>query len=139
MRILDSDTLSHLWANHELVGKRLAACADSEIAISSVTKCEILRMRCENLLKASGIFDLLTAQTRLDRTEQQLGRLVVIPFEESAGKVLERLEKNKKLKKIGRADLLIASIALANDAVLVTRNLKHFRQVPDLMLENWVD
>jgi tRNA(fMet)-specific endonuclease VapC len=82
---------------------------------------------------------LLTAQTRLDRTEQQVGRLVVIPFEESAGTVLERLEKNKKLKKIGRADLLIASIALANDAVLVTRNLKHFRQVPDLMLENWVD
>jgi len=26
-----------------------------------------------------------------------------------------------------------------NDATLVTRNLKHFRQVPNLKVENWVD
>jgi tRNA(fMet)-specific endonuclease VapC len=122
MRLLDSDTLSHLWANHELVVKRLADCEDTEIAISSVTKCEILRARCENLLKASGTNDLLTAQRRLDRTELLLGRLFVVPFEEAAGNVLDRLENHKKLKKIGRADLLIASIALANDAVLVSRN-----------------
>jgi len=43
------------------------------------------------------------------------------------------------LKKIGRADLLVASVALANRAVLVTRNLRHFRQTPNLELENWVD
>jgi tRNA(fMet)-specific endonuclease VapC len=41
--------------------------------------------------------------------------------------------------KIGRADLLVASIALANRATLVTRNLRHFREVPGLSLENWVD
>jgi tRNA(fMet)-specific endonuclease VapC len=33
----------------------------------------------------------------------------------------------------------IASFALANDVTLVTRNLKHFRQVPGLKVENWVD
>jgi tRNA(fMet)-specific endonuclease VapC len=43
------------------------------------------------------------------------------------------------LKKIGRADLLIASIARANKAILVTRNLKDFRQVPGLQVENWAD
>jgi tRNA(fMet)-specific endonuclease VapC len=41
--------------------------------------------------------------------------------------------------KIGRADMLIASIYLANRAVLVTRNVKHFKQFPDLNVENWVD
>jgi predicted nucleic acid-binding protein len=46
---------------------------------------------------------------------------------------------DRKLKKIGRSDLLIASITLANDAILVTRNLRHFRQVPHLQAENWVD
>jgi tRNA(fMet)-specific endonuclease VapC len=51
----------------------------------------------------------------------------------------DRLRPNKKLKKIGRADLLIACIALANRATLVTRNLKHFRLVPGLRVENWVD
>jgi tRNA(fMet)-specific endonuclease VapC len=45
----------------------------------------------------------------------------------------------EKLKKIGRADLLIAAIALANRAILVTRNLKDFRNVAGLPLENWAD
>ncbi len=43
------------------------------------------------------------------------------------------------VEKIGRADLLIAAITLAREATLVTRNVKHFRQVPGLKVENWVD
>ena len=38
-----------------------------------------------------------------------------------------------------RADLLIAIIALANHGTLVTRNLKDFRLVPGLQVENWAD
>ena len=51
----------------------------------------------------------------------------------------DRLRQNKKLKRIGRSDLLIAAITLANRATLVTRNLKDFRQVPGLQVENWAD
>jgi len=43
------------------------------------------------------------------------------------------------LRKIGRADLLIASIALASSATLATRNLKDFAFVPGLRTENWAD
>jgi tRNA(fMet)-specific endonuclease VapC len=139
MHLLDSDTLSHLWANHERVVERLRQCEDAEIGTTSITKSEILRTRCENLLKAASGDELLKAQRRLDRSEQKLSELTVAPFDEAASAVLSRLEQVKKLKKIGRADLLIASIALANDATLVTRNLKHFRQVPNLKVENWVD
>lgn len=49
------------------------------------------------------------------------------------------MRQEKKLKKIGRADLLIASIALAERALLVTRNLKDFKQIPGLHVENWAD
>lgn len=35
------------------------------------------------------------------------------------------------------ADILIAGIALANDATLVTRNTKHFERIEGLGLENW--
>jgi tRNA(fMet)-specific endonuclease VapC len=35
--------------------------------------------------------------------------------------------------------MLIASIALGQRATLVTRNLRHFRQIPGLTLENWAD
>ena len=51
----------------------------------------------------------------------------------------DKLRRNKRLKKIGRANLLIASITLAHRATLVTRNLRHFRQVPGLNVESWID
>ena len=35
------------------------------------------------------------------------------------------------------ADILVAGIAPLHDAVLVTRNLKHFRRVEGLRLESW--
>ncbi len=38
---------------------------------------------------------------------------------------------------IGNMDLLLASHALAADAVLVTRNVREFSRVPDLACENW--
>ena len=63
----------------------------------------------------------------------------VVSIEERVIAEFDRLRQNKKLKKIGRADLLIAAITLANRATLVTRNLKDFRNVAGLRLENWVD
>jgi tRNA(fMet)-specific endonuclease VapC len=39
---------------------------------------------------------------------------------------------------IGPSDLWIASQALAEDAILVTDNLREFSRVPDLRLENWL-
>lgn len=35
------------------------------------------------------------------------------------------------------ADILIAGTALAHDAILVTRNLKHFERIEGLRLESW--
>lgn len=34
--------------------------------------------------------------------------------------------------------MLIAAVALANDAVLVTHNIKHFEYIEDLRLEDWL-
>ncbi len=139
MHLLDTDTLSHLWARHERVVQRATEVGDAELGVTSITKAEILRRRCENLLKAETAEDTLKAQQRLDRSEQRLSRLMIVPFDEPAARQLALLWKVDRLKRIGRADLLIASIALANDVTLVTRNLKHFRQVPNLKVVNWVD
>ena len=84
---------------------------------------------------------------------QSAAQAVLSPIEEGAsrafkpvrdlvntvGGVFSASGENKKLKKIGRADLLIACITLAQRATLVTRNLKDFRQVPGLPVENWLD
>jgi predicted nucleic acid-binding protein len=35
-------------------------------------------------------------------------------------------------------DMLIAAVALANDAILVTHNTKHFENIDGLVLEDWL-
>lgn len=47
------------------------------------------------------------------------------------------LSAELKSNTIGDPDLLIASIALSNKQVLVTRNKKHFERVPELEVEGW--
>lgn len=39
---------------------------------------------------------------------------------------------------IGTMDLRIAAIAIANEATLLSRNLKDFARVPDLKVEDWL-
>ncbi len=39
--------------------------------------------------------------------------------------------------RIGTKDLRIAAICLANGSTLLTRNLRHFEQVPNLKAEDW--
>ena len=50
--------------------------------------------------------------------------------------------KNTELENRGTplflADLQIASISLAHDMVLITGNIKHFRRIPNLKVENWL-
>jgi tRNA(fMet)-specific endonuclease VapC len=53
------------------------------------------------------------------------------------GKLRAGLEKSGSL--IGAYDLLIAAHALALQLTLVTNNLREFRRVPGLRLENWAD
>lgn len=137
--LLDTDTLTHLHAGNANVINRLNSLEDAEIAITIITKIEILWGRIDYLLKAFSGEDLLKAQNLFSRSETLLNQLPVILINASSANQFDRLQNVSKYRKIGRADLLIASITLANQATLVTRNLRHFRQFPNLSLENWVD
>jgi len=139
MYLLDTDTLSHFWTGNPRVVRHVSEIPDGEIGITSITKAEVLRRRCENLLKADDPLEMLKAQERLDKTEVRLTALLILPFDIAAARKFAQLASVDRLKRIGRADLLIASIALGNDATLAARNLKHFRQVPGLRVVNWVD
>jgi tRNA(fMet)-specific endonuclease VapC len=138
MIVLDTDTYTlHQHAHHRVVeGCRTA----SEVpAITIVTQMEVLRGRHDAVIKAEDGARLLRAQQVLGLTLQHMTQFPVVAFDASSAAEFDRLRGNKKLKKIGRRDLLIAAITLANRATLVTRNLRDFRQVPGLQVENWVD
>lgn len=139
MYLLDTDTLTHLHFGNSNVVKRLKAVGDLEVGITIITKVEILRGRLDRLLKTETGIDLLKAQELLFRTEELLNELLIVPISQAASLEFDRLRAVSKYRKIGRADLLIASITLANRATLVTRNLRHFQQISGLRVENWVD
>lgn len=61
--------------------------------------------------------------------------IAVVDFDERASQEFERLRRSSL--RMGTMDLKIAAIAIAIDAVLLTRNLRDFRKVPGLQIEDW--
>ena len=139
MYILDTDTLTYLHAGHTKVVQRLRQLDNPDVGTTVITKIEILRGRFDYALKAETGRELLKAHRLLARTEELLAQILILSFDEAAASRFDSIRSQRGLRKVGRADLLIASIALSRRATLVTRNLKHFRQIPGLLLENWVD
>lgn len=138
MILLDTDTLTLLFQGHPGVASRMRA-AEPDVATTIITRIEVLQGRFAAILKAADADQLQQAHERLRLSEDQFTTLAVLPIDASAAKQFEQLLRNKKLKKIGRGDLLIASIALAQKATLATRNLRDFQQVPGLKAENWAE
>ncbi|MCZ6886599.1 MAG: PIN domain-containing protein [Rickettsia endosymbiont of Ixodes persulcatus] len=68
-----------------------------------------------------------------------LNKVEVISFSAKCafyyGELRSMLEKKGTI--IGSNDLLIASHVLAENATLVTNNIKEFKRIPNLILENW--
>jgi tRNA(fMet)-specific endonuclease VapC len=139
MHLLDTDTLTHLHAGHPQVIAQLRVVDDPVVGTTIITKSELLRGRIDFLLKAATGAELLRAQQWFTRTEELLAQILIVPFDETAATEFDRLHVNKAYRKIGRADLLIASIVLANRATLVTRNVRHFRQIHGITVINWID
>lgn len=74
------------------------------------------------------------------RVNQLLDAIEILPLEPKAdqhyGRIRSQLEKTGT--PIGGNDLLIAAQALATDAVLVTDNVREFKRVKGLRVENWL-
>jgi tRNA(fMet)-specific endonuclease VapC len=139
MVLLDTDTLTHLHANHARTAQSFRACPDPVIGATIVTRIEIVRGRYEFLLKADTNEQFLRAQVLLLDAEKRLQEMLIVPLDPYSLERFQALRRVKGLKKIRRTDMLIASIALSNDATLVTRNTRDFKLVPMLKIANWVD
>jgi tRNA(fMet)-specific endonuclease VapC len=58
-------------------------------------------------------------------------------LDERAANQFETLRASKI--RLGTMDLKIAAIALVNQALLLSRNLRDFKQVPGLRVEDWLE
>jgi tRNA(fMet)-specific endonuclease VapC len=139
MHVLDTDIASLLYygKNSKVLERYHAFPTDQKLILSPITRAQLITGRCESLLKAATGDELLIAEKRLNDTLGWVDTFEVVRVEHEAAKLFDELKLNKKLRKIGLADLLTACICLAEDATLVTRNVKDFELVPNLKIENW--
>jgi tRNA(fMet)-specific endonuclease VapC len=65
----------------------------------------------------------------------------IVPFDEKCARAYARIRADLETRgcRIGEIDMEIAATALANQAVLVTNNVKGFSRVPGLSFESWYD
>lgn len=143
MFILDTDTLSLLWHGNETVADRVRMVGEQisvPLFISRITYLEAVDGRIRHVFTADGPTNLQKAIRRFFETINQLNTLQILEFSDQAYEIFGKLKANTKLRKLGPKDIQIASIVLACDnAILVTRNVKHFALVPGLKVENWAD
>lgn len=138
MFVLDTDTMTLLERGQVRVCERLRT-VDEEVVTTEITRIEILQGRFASVIKAADGEQLLLTQQRLTQAESRLRSIPILLINSEVAAAFDQLRENKKLKKIGRRDMLIAAMTLANQATLVTCNLKDFRLVSGLRVENWAD
>lgn len=79
--------------------------------------------------------DQIFAYGRLHRFLESYRDTRVLDFDAKAVEIYKEL-KSKKIR-VGTTDLKIAPIAVANSALLISRNLTDFERVPNLSVEDW--
>jgi tRNA(fMet)-specific endonuclease VapC len=131
MIILDSDhCVAILRAQLDLTGR---VSADQELAVTTVSVGELVH----------GASKSQRAADKLARLDVLLAAVIILPYDEWSarrfGQIKAQLEKTGET--IGDLDLQIASIALHQDAALVTHNQRHFSRLSTLtglVVEDWL-
>lgn len=121
--------IAFLKGEEQQVRDRLLAVTPGECFLCSVVKAELL-FGARNSAKVS---------SNLARLETFFEPFESLPFDDRAAEIYgsTRTQLARAGTPIGSNDLMIASIALATDATLVSRNQGEFRRVAGLRLETW--
>lgn len=132
MYMLDTNICIYIIKHkHKSVIDRFKKLNNASIYISSITYSELLY----GAEKSANVAKNLLALTMF------LSNIEILPYDESAsidyGFIRAKLEKNGMT--IWPLDMLIAAHAKSLNITLVSNNLKEFKIVDGLKLENWVE
>jgi tRNA(fMet)-specific endonuclease VapC len=127
--VLDTNTCIYALKLQSRVVERMRRHLPDEIAITTVTLAELW-------FGAQKSARRLAVRREVDAF---LEPFKVLPFDREAAESYARIrfDLERVGRPIGERDLLIASIALAQDLTVVTHNLGEFNRVPALKVEDW--
>lgn len=129
MYVLDTNTVLDYFRGKGSVADNLLAAPPSDVALPAVVAYEVW----------VGVLGSRNARRRQVQYEQFLATVAVLPFDSGvsrrAAEIRHALERRGE--GIGPLDTLIAATAVANNATLVTRNVREFGRVQGLKTVDW--
>ncbi len=130
MYLLDTNIISYWMRGDRAIIRRIQSHLPLELAFSTITLAEILY----GIEKSS-----VKKEERWNKITKIASLLKIFPFDEIAAQkyavIRSQLEKEGRV--IGERDTQITAIALANNLIVVTHNVKEFDRVTNLELEDW--
>jgi tRNA(fMet)-specific endonuclease VapC len=141
MILLDTDHLSVLLddrdTRHVHLKNLIEASEDEFISTTVVSVEEQCRGWLAIINRQVDVRLQVPAYGRLARLFRILASWEIVLFDVAAADEYLRLRKQRI--RIGTLDIKVASIALVNDALLLSANLRDFQRIPGLHVENWLE
>jgi tRNA(fMet)-specific endonuclease VapC len=139
MVILDTDHLTFLERGTGTQARRLiarlASVAPDQVTTTVITYEEQTRGWLAYIARERTMAGQVEGYARLQQHLETYKRIPVLAFDQSAAIEFQSLKVLRV--RVGTFDLKIAAIALARGALLLSRNLADFKQVPGLRVEDW--
>ncbi len=131
IRLLDTNTCIYfLNRASEKIVQQFKELSPSQIKLPSITVAELYYGAEKSKFKAK----------KREKVKRFVSTFEIVSFDEKActayAKIRHSLERSGT--PVGPMDLLIASIGLAHNFTVVTNNIKEFKRVKGLKLQNWV-
>ena len=130
--MLDTNICSYVLRRHPLTVKaRFDQIGSDNLAVSTMVLAELWFGAARHPTRSVAICQDI---------DDMMSRLAILPWSAKAADEYSRLRTllERQGTPIGSMNLLIATHALAENAVLVTTNLREFGRVPGLQVENWL-
>jgi tRNA(fMet)-specific endonuclease VapC len=124
IRLLDTNACIQLWQRKNLTVRRhFAKYSPADIALCSVVKAEILfgALRSEQ------------KESNLQLLQKLFAPLYSFEFDDNAARHYAQIRADLT----AQGNLMIAAIARANNATLITHNMGEFSRVQGLLIEDW--
>ncbi len=140
MILLDTDIFSLLELpdspSYARLRARIAQLEPTElVATTVITYEEQSRGRLATVNAARTPEQFTNAYAHLRQHVLNDSKIPIVAFDGEAASTAAHLQKSKL--RLGTMDIRIAAIAMANDALLLSRNLRDFQRVPGLRVEDW--
>jgi tRNA(fMet)-specific endonuclease VapC len=137
--LLDTDHISFLQRRSSSEFTRLMArmgqCSAADFALSIVSFHDQVIGAHDYINRARTNTDMIRGYVLLSETLQGFATAPVLLFEAEAIARFDQLREQRV--RISTMDLRIASIALSQGLILLTRNVRDFSKVPGLVTEDW--